>query len=685
MKYFISILVFLLLGLQLHAQFVKDSSDNIALLIKTSEDSITLRWAPGSYRLWRAAISRGYTLERREYGKGEFVTLTGGPIKPYSLEEFRQKTDIDNDYIALSAEMMHGDIMKTAANAEQFSDFLLAHEEQENRHSLALLAADLSPVAAQAQALRYVDRDVESGMRYEYRISVADLPEDWNIESVTKMAGALAPRQTLKVLDVVTENTEHGVFIKWDRIYNDAFFTAYHIERAAEGSQDFAKLNKKPLLFSADENGPTYNFYLDSLEMNNRAFQYRVKGVDAFGDESAPSDIATGMGIDLTGPMPPAAVKAYENKDGKMVIEWLNQSLAPDHAGFYIGRSASPTGPFTKINDNPLSIKKTSFIDENAVDYQANYYIVIAADALGNENNSHMAMGLWKDSTPPAQPAGLSGNVDTLGYVTLIWTPGTEPDLLGYRVYVANAPDVEYFQVTDDIVEANFFVDSVSLQTLSEKVYYKIVAIDRNFNPSAYSEILPLQRPDKIAPTSPVFSGYKVINQQVILEWQKSSSKDVVNQNIYRRTDDAQWTFLTSVSADEMTLTDSTATVGQHFSYRIEAVDDAGLISKESKPLRVFVSGYTSIGPMEGIKAVYDRDKGGIHISWPGNPDVSKYIIYRAAGGEEMTYYADTREDQFVDTNLYKSAGSFNYAVQAVYSDGNKSSLSQPISFSFEN
>ena len=63
-------------------------------------------------------------------------------------------------------------------------------------------------------------------------------------------------------------------------------------------------------------------------------------------------------------------------------------------------------------------------------------------------------------------------------------------DLYGYRVFRANSKHEEFSQITVESVFYSHYTDTISLQTLTKKVYYKILAVDQRQNWSEFSSIL---------------------------------------------------------------------------------------------------------------------------------------------------------------------------------------------------
>lgn len=90
------------------------------------------------------------------------------------------------------------------------------------------------------------------------------------------------------------------------------------------------------------------------------------------------------------------------------------------------------------------------------------------------------------DSIPPSAPTGLTARSSTSGEVVLSWKPNLEKDLLGYTLHYSNHPDHEFAAITNKPIHDTTFRDTVMIKTLTEHLYYKIVAIDKNYNYSTF-------------------------------------------------------------------------------------------------------------------------------------------------------------------------------------------------------
>ncbi len=73
-------------------------------------------------------------------------------------------------------------------------------------------------------------------------------------------------------------------------------------------------------------------------------------------------------------------------------------------------------------------------------------------------------------------------------------------DIRGFNVFYSNKPDHEFSLLTKTPLTDTVFRDTISLKTLTKKIYYKVVAVDYNSNYSKFSQILELKRPDVVPP-----------------------------------------------------------------------------------------------------------------------------------------------------------------------------------------
>ena len=90
---------------------------------------------------------------------------------------------------------------------------------------------------------------------------------------------------------------------------------------------------------------------------------------------------------------------------------------------------------------------------------------------------------LYRDTTPPAAPAGLTATPGD-GEVLLDWNDNSESDLAGYNVYRSTTPGSGYSNV-DSLLSGSAYTDSSV--TNGTTYYYVVTAVDTSDNESGYS------------------------------------------------------------------------------------------------------------------------------------------------------------------------------------------------------
>ncbi len=665
---------------------------SLHLLSKPMEDSVILRWAPDKPGGWRKCNEAGYNIDRVEvnedtsYNPQDFIRLNDEPIQPLPLEEWEDivGTDVEDPYAGVAAQMLYGD------NSLQGLNWLEKAQQFENQWSFALFAADLSPDAADASGLRYVDRTVEPGKIYIYRVSSPVDPNEYLIIPGLNVVNMEESRPTPvpEIKELV--ELENAIRIKWDRYRHEKYFTAYHIERSEEQDGPFSRLTDQPYIHPISGNTSAARedmVYLDSLNRNYKRYYYRIIGITPFGEVSEPSNIVSGMGRDLTPPPAPSNVKAEALNNHTIQLTWEMKETPPDLAGFLVGRSHESEKGFKPLTEDPLPAGVRKYIDENAYEHVDNFYVIAALDTAGNGQVSLSTFGNILDSIPPAPPQNLTGTIDTAGVVHLSWDMGDEPDLYGYRVYYANSPDHEFSQVTPGTWHDNEFTDTVTLRTLTEEIYYKVMAVDKAPNYSEYSEVLKLKRPDIIPPVQPVFKDYRISEDGIRLEWLPSSSSDVSRHFLYRKTDTTVWEMIytaDSASRDHFYL-DEEVQPEVTYQYTLEAMDDDSLLSGKVYPLRLKMIDFEIKPSIRQFFASKDTDQGTVNLNWEYPYEgIHRYVLYKSTGGSGFFTYKqfDTTVRNFSDNHV-KPDTSYRYAIRVIYEDGKKSPFGKIVEVEF--
>jgi hypothetical protein len=305
--------------------------------------------------------------------------------------------------------------------------------------------------------------------------------------------------------------------------------------------------------------------------------------------------------------------------------------------------------------------------------------MVGAVDTAGNVAPSLTAYVVIVDSMPPSPPKGLVATVDTTGIVTLKWSLGPEPDIVGYRVLWANDPSHEFTQRTNHPIQDTFFVDTISLKTLTPYVYYRVAALDERYNHSEMSEMLMVRRPDIIAPDASVFSDVFVTDSTVDLRWNISTSKDLKEQRLYRReAESGVYKLYKTFSPRVDSFVDRDVKQTIIYDYQLETVDSAGHVSERAMAVRGRPYDPGTRADVQGLRASIDNT-GNIRVSWSyPKPPLEKYwyVLYRSVGDHEVSPYkaVEPGKTEFVDNSL-PAKGLYKYAVRVKTSKGGESMM----------
>lgn len=677
---------------------VQDSlvrSHSIFIIGKNYGDSVVLRWGPTNPDLWVVFNKSGYIIERfnitdNNSDKPVRERLTPSPIKPWTLEEWKIKSQRNDSMAAVAAQLLYGKSRIPVVNNKKQSTEISISEafdqkyDMENRFSFALFMADNSPFIATGLGLRFVDKTFQKGKTYIYSIHAFSDPKQSLSDSSAIIIKTSQTEPLPDMPEIKYVESDREVKFRWSRVFADHYFSSYNYERSVDGGKTFHRINTKPYLQPmSNDNANEKDFIIlsDSLPFNYVHYYYRITGITPFGDKGKPSPVMIVTGRDKTPPIAPEKLEADYVGKTNVRITWKKPIKESDLAGYMIGRSEDFNGPFTPLTLNLLNKNSTEFTDTMAITWGRNFYVVSSVDTANNAGISMPVYAVITDTIPPLKPTGLEGKIDTTGLVTLNWKLGLEHDLMGYMVYFANATDHTFAPLTKDFLVDSVFTDSISLNNLTKNIYYRIVAFDRNRNPSPYSAILELKKPDRIPPVAPVFLRFLVSDSAVSLLWVPSSSSDAVRQKLFRSNAENDWIEISDMDNIKNSYTDTKVKKMIQYSYSLIAFDNDGNHSERSFPvtLRVYDSGLRE--KIQSFTGKLDNSGKTITLTW-NYPVKDDYylLLYRSVNNSGLQMYESFKSDksEFIDNKL--SPGKYEYALKAIFRDGAQSPITSTVS-----
>lgn len=685
--YFLLVVYLCVFGLNNTVAQIRDSipEEAIAVMARPSPGEIRLRWAPLSFAAWRLGNNSGYRIER--YVITRKGVLISRPVKEILVESLKPLPESQwepmvrgNAYAAIAAQALFGDRFEVDLEKSDVISIVNKAQENEQRFAFALFSADMSPDVARSSALLFSDTRVNSDEKYLYRIFI-------NGPDSLRGSIFIGPDDQYKLMppqNPKAEFTDKLVSLKWDHSRTTPY-TAYKLERSQDGSR-FREVSSTPLVTVApDMNDTHYEYATDTLPDASSTYYYRIRGITPFGEEGPPSEVVSGRSIPTIADIP-YITSAVSIDNRSILLEW-----AFDHAGnstiegFDMQRAMEPGGNFTSLTQQLLPVNSRRFEDTSP--NQVNYYRVRARGSDKKWYHSHIYFAQLIDSIPPAVPSGLTAEISDGGAVLLSWHVNIEKDIYGYRVYRSNHRREESAQLTVGPVSANTFHDSVNLQTLNEKVYYKVMAVDINQNHSGLSDALEVLLPDKVRPQPPVFLPVKCLPKGILLTWHPSGSDDVAMYQVYRKELTQNWQNITTINSNSdsiISFFDSDIPSRNLLSYTVIAIDDAGLRSEPALPVSGIAIEFPHPPAVIWRRSTMSSENDQLTIAWKYDAaGVAAFRLFRATEkeGPQILQTLPGSQREYVDSII--PGNKYKYRIMAVFEDGQKSSLSDELEFDY--
>ena len=659
----------------------------VKVLAHSSSNSIKLRWAANQPLAWKKGNEYGYLIERYTISKNgeavlpvESTMITSYPLKPKPLAEWETIATSD-DNAAVIAQAIYGEEFDVNAGGGM-GQIMAINDQLEQRFTFALMAAEQNYDASIMAGWAYIDQDVRPGEKYLYKVKLA-LPEDggYAVAEGSVYASPDFAEELPKPLGFTSIFADGNVMLNWNFNLLQKTYSSYLLERSTDGTS-FQKVNGQPIFNAEDtkEGQQVSLFYNDSIS-NNKTYSYRIKGLTPFGEVGPPSNVESGMGKEVLDYTPHISRKRLPT-DTKVELEWeFAQEGNAVISGFELRKASKAEGPYKTVVDNIApTARKASYTGLGRI----NYFSVVAIGKNGTEKPSFPAIVQPVDSIPPKPPVELIGSIDTTGIVQLNWKANQELDLSGYRIFRANNPEAEFSQLTLSPARENTYTDTVQIRNLNTNLYYKIMAVDQRYNESELSEMLTIEKPDLIPPSSPVVKDYTSTEEGITINWVPSSSEDVIGHAVYRKTlssEEERWEELTTVLIEEnkTSYTDAAVIPNQSYAYTIVAQDNSGWESSPSDQLVVKAPKKLFGNSIIRFNGIADRELRLIRLSWKAeSTNASEFLIYRAIEGNPLTLYktVSAENNSFVDDNLVINKN-YKYGLRMVEKDGSQSLLKE--------
>ena len=559
----------------------------------------------------------GFEAYRQGPGDDAFLPLTVEPIRP-----------VDDPHRAY--ELMGDDAPWLAREFDTADPVRLWRKIERNRN-FAYTYSMISPGLRMALGRTLIDRSVEPGKRYRYRIDLIDRREEV-VDTVYERIRVQEPRGIAPPKAVKVEDSK-GVFkVEWDyppyRGESDPA-VGFIVYRREEGGEP-VRIHRAPKLRVEG-----YLSHFDRGIREGLTYHYGVRAVNLIGRQSPIVYSEPVRMEDTTAPLVPMGLTAVD-KEGGVFLLW-NISPERDVVSYRLYRSDSLEGEYRRINREPIPVDSPSFTDEDIRRGVPWFYKVSAIDRAGNESPKCGAVTLIpSDTEPPGPVSKIEYTVDAeKRYVELRWEPSPEGDLRGYHLY-RRRNEGSYTRITGTPIEAESkpaYQDSgfrkAGLRP-GDEYEYAVSAVDHSGNEGERTRVTVLI-PD-LVPPSPVFSFSARPTEEggVELRWQPSLSKDLRYHRLYRSKEKGKAELAAELAKEVTVYRDGDVERGTSYEYYVIEVDAAGNASEASRRRSVVPVDIVPPGAPEKLE--FSRQRRGIILRWKGpkDEDIAGYRIYRA-------------------------------------------------------
>lgn len=677
MKNIIFLVISLFVSVVAMAAGPMESSKDLELLYFNHGDSVSLRWAPMKESVFRKSATFGYIVQRRKLGETEWKAISK-PLFPMSNEKM-EVNEAFNEYYEAIREIIYHKGRDTAKYVSQKATGISSVKgekslEDELLIAMALYSCDFSVEAARAAAVLFVDKSIVKGEKYQYRVILGSQIKQANPNVAVCDVNTSELSVLPKMDDFTAEFREWDVYFSWPVDKHVGYYSGYMVERSTD-SIHFEPVKDRPIIHSYTEESLANKVsFIDSVPDQDQVYYYRMKGLSPFGFWGPTSKVVKGQAkfnFNLINVRIDTVI--YGKKKEYADIIWtVGKEYEKKIKGFRVQRT-SDFNTFTFLNDDLIPAGKRKFRDPKIARH--NYYsIVVYGHKEGQITSSSFYYGHRSDTIPPATPTGLKAEIDSAGIAHISWNKNKEEDMMAYRLYFSNTGrENDYFDVTERYYKDTFYVDTLNLNTLTNNIYYKVLAVDKSYNHSPRSKAVKAVKPDTVAPVGVVFDFLTQDSKGVVVKWENSPSEDFAYMELYRQVDDTGKVELVkrfdSKKKRPVKYVDETLEPAVKVQYFMYVYDEAGNMTK-SRTDRMTTSG-ERIGCISKVEhmVVNTEKKKEIRLAWDrtDKSPISRYVIYRKEDDGRMLAVASVRANELFYVDKEVAIGSsYVYIVRAI-------------------
>jgi fibronectin type 3 domain-containing protein len=577
---------------------------------------------------------------------------------------------------AMSAEDSHVTLTWIPSSDPRFDHYAIYRESPEG-------VWPTTPIA-ETSAASLIDGGLSDGILYFYRVATVDHAgseyiESWPTTAITATPRDVTPPPTPE--DVAAESGEESqVRLSWNAV-SDLRLDHYVVYRQ----------NPDGTWPTSPVAATTRTAYIDTEAVDGVSYTYRVITVDHAGSEypeSSPSVSVSASPKNATVPGAPDTLTS-EAEDSQVTVAWRSGTdLRLDHYAIYRENpdGSWPSSPLATVAPGTSSAPgQAAYTDNGLIDGLTYSYRVTDVDLVGAEYAesapSPVTTATPRDTTQPTTAEGLVAQGED-GRVSLVWTPTTDARFDHYVIYRQNGDGTWPSSPTAES-KTSKFTDGGLLDGATFS--YRVAVVDHAGIEAVESppSTVAFATPKASAPPAPEgLVAQSGEDGEVDITWTANTEPSLDHYELYRQNNDGSWPSTPTGASSTPAFTDTGLSDGSAYSYRVTAVDHAGVEYVPSLPSTVATATPKATPPAapEGLTA-QSGEESKTYLSWmaSANPRLDHYAVYRQdAHGEWPTApIAETSSSVFTDTGLTDGT-TYAYRITAVDAAGSEHPESVP-------
>ena len=559
-------------------------------------------------------------------------------------------------------------------------------------------------------AMRFVDRGVKKGKKYEYIVRPTEFDSTGNLQF---RAGHLpeVENRPYKPQKFDLQMGDSLVGINTVRLWweNKKEYSTFEIERRRMGDSEWVRINQNPYIMMRELNEEETDNHLRDVVPGPGIYEYRVLAYDAFGDLTEPSHVHVAAVADIDAPSPADLQRVVIDRRDKKDLSkdvyatfiFRKDTIEQDLIGFKVLHY----NPKDSVKWRPISNQMISPRDTMATlevtGLKTSQVVVAAYDTAQNVSYSLPHVVMFTDYKAPPAPKNFRYRVVDLkkGAVELSWdVPADDVDY--YEIVYANDtlhPFMQVYRNQKDLIRKTRYVDTLALDVNQLYIYYKVRAVDYGTNMGEYSPVLQVIRPSLVIPAEPHIDSVHVDQERgITMRWACSDEAQIAYHMLMRRLENSKkdWDIIGVFKADKVRAVNNLLVVTDRpqynrrnmYEYAMKSVTHSGISSPLSLIYSASFKGKKVFEWPIRLFGDYDTKTKQTKIAWETLPNLPYgdnwyFCIYRKGPEDDRPQFMTSVERtklEFADYHL-SPGESADYYIMIQYEDGRQSTHSNTV------